>query len=296
MRLLAAFALALALALPLAAAQALPVQPVKGHVAVSAEDPGRALQPGEVEPIALLVSYASDPGGRPAPNVDPNSPNLTAPTQVTFEVKTKPSWALDIVFSPPVVNFSLETPGQNPSPTHALALVNVSRDAPAIAREELVVIAKAAPNGNIAPDQAESAPITLRAAIVTKINVTPPPGPFVVPGGRGVHIPFTIKNLGNSNVTARLNVTSRPQDSLSEVATTVELPRNGTATVDVILRLPWTYGEVGTVALEATPITENDDGKAVTAEVDVAGQSAVPGAPLALLVAALVAVALLRRR
>lgn len=278
---------------------------VKSTVTAALEDPGRALQPGTLSPITVLVIYSGDAGSQPAPDSDINNENGTQPTKITLTAKNLPAWITGASFVPAELNIS---PGAAATAAdgfretaHVTMFLNVSDQAPALERVNITVAVSAAPNGNIAGSTGESPTLPVRAAVVAKVNVTAEAvaqhtGAVVVPGGRWTSIPFIVRNEGNSNVTVRLNVTARPQNSQYEAPATVDLARGETKTVDVRLRLPWTTGQGGTLELDGTPITENDDGKTSTGDVDIAGQSALPAPPLGALVVALASLALWRRR
>jgi hypothetical protein len=83
-----------------------------------------------------------------------------------------------------------------------------------------------------------------------------------------------------------------------EFPPTITLNAGETQEVLVLLKLPWTYGEEGSLTLEATPLIPPDgtEGKTAKADAEILGQSAVPGAAPGLLVALLALVAILRRK
>lgn len=294
MRWLPALVLAALLA-PAALAQ-LPVGggPVQSLTSVSVDDPGRALQPGKFELVLVIVNYRWNAGGTPAPGPDPSrAENDTQPTRVTLAVKQLPSWVANATFDPPELLMIVEppVPGNSGTASSVVDLVlGIAPDAPALQREEIVVTATAEPNGNIAGSSGESPPVKLRGAVIAKLNVTSEPSK-IVPGGRWTPMPFTVRNVGNTELKVKLNVTARPQDSQVEYPETVTLPRNGSAVVEVRLRVPWTGAETGIVELEATPLTEDESGTPARASIEVLGQSAVPvpGPLLALLAAWLLA-------
>lgn len=293
MRLLALVVL-VALLAPHAAAQAPPASVVRSQLSVSVEDPGRALQPGKLEPIVVLLSYAWSPGAQPGLGTDPTSEeNQTQKTKVHLAVKQMPSWVANATFEKDVVELSVNGPTSGNAAVAVNLVLGVSPDAPALQREEIVVTGTADPNGNVAPSAGESPPVKLRAAVVAKLNVTSAPSQ-VVPGGRWTAMPFTVRNDGNTELKVKLNVTARPQDSQVEYPDTVTLARNASEVVEVRLRVPWTGAESGIVELEAVPLLDDDEGKPARSSIDVVGQSAVPSpAPLLALLAACL---LLRRR
>jgi hypothetical protein len=266
---------------------------VDSQLAVSVPDPGGGLSPGSETSVLVLITYNAGPGRQPA--LDPASGEV--PTRVRLEVVQKPSWVNATRFEPEVANLTVRPVSGN-SAGNVTLFLTVAADAPARVREDLVVKATAEPNGNIRGSTAESAPIKLRARVVTKVNVTAASeSPVFVSGGRWTSVPFVVRNEGNDEVTAILNVTTRPEDSQIDLPeTTLVLPRGGSATVEVGLRMPWTYGSLGTLELEAQPLSEDEEPKAARAFVDVNAQSAVPGAPPAVLALACVAAALVARR
>lgn len=256
-------------------------------------DPGGSGLPvgGEGPGIMVTVTYDESPGGRQM--IDPTTGD-PVPTRVRFEVKQKPAWVNATRFEPEVLNLTLPPTG-NAAGNVSLFLTVVA-DAPADQREELVVVATAEPNGNLQGSTAESPPLKLRPRVVTKVNVTAQAeSPVFVAGGRWTVVPFVVRNDGNDEVTAILNVTTRPEDSQVEIANrTLTLPRGGSQTVEVALRMPWTYGSEGTLELEALPLSDEEVPPA-SAAVDVDARSAVP-APGAGLALAAVALALAARR
>ena len=291
MRTLPLLLVALAL-VPLAQAQ-LP-GPTQLNLAVFTEDPGRAFTPGVEEPVVVKVNYQPGNGGRPAPAPTVERPEDTQPTRITLEVKQHPTWVTSVRIEPP--ELLLRIPVQNVSATQraeAIAYLMVAPDAPALQRESFVVTATAEPNGSIPGGTAESADLKLRATTVGLLNVTAEPM-AIVPGGRWTVVPFQVRNDGNSEIVAKVNVTVRPENSQVEFVDTLQLARNETKTVEVRVRTPWTNAELGTLELEAVPIVDGEEQNSARAEVQVRGQSAVPGAPIALvLLAVLLAV---RRR
>jgi hypothetical protein len=294
-----AFALAFALA-PSVHAQTLPASPVMqpAQLSVFVEDPGHALAPGKVEPLDIGVNYNVPAGGQPTP--DPSNNDTSAqPTRVTFAVKTLPPWVTNVTFVPSTVNISFPLGSPNAAyAAKAKALLTIDPKAPALDKREFVITATAQPNGNIGGASAESPSINLKPGFVPKVNVTAPTS-MVVKGGRWTDMPFTIQNLGNHNTTVKLNVTARPQDSEVEFPTSVNVSVDGSQVVHVRLRIPWTYGEGGTLEVEATPLAISDDsqdGKPARANIDVNGQSAVPGVELPAALLSVGTLALLLRR
>lgn len=250
-------------------------------LSVAVEDPGRSLAPGKTDSLVVLINYNVPLGGHPAPGSDPTSTaNDTRPTRITLATKAVPSWIESVSFEPPIVEIKMPAgTAAGSQSARAVAIIHVKPDAPALQREEFIITGTAEPNGNIAGKTSESPSINLRATFVAKVNLTAPEA-LVVPGGRWHDMPFTITNLGNAETKVRLNVTARPQDSQVEFPQSIVLPLGATQEVVVRLRVPWTYGERGIVELEATPLTDQDEGRPAKLDIEVHGQSAVPTAPL----------------
>lgn len=298
-------ALAAVLALPTLAHAQTPATPAPVTVTlnVSLEDPGHAMAPGKNETLELLVNYQVGPGGVPGPGPnpdptsgDPNSPNNTQRTKIHLSMKTTPSWVTNATFVPAVLEMAVE-PGAGGASTRTAQLVfRIDPRAPALVKEEVVVVATADPNGNIQGKSAESPSINLKPAFIAKANVTALHEALIVPGGRWTDVPFVVKNLGNGEAKMKLNVTARPQDSQVEFPQTIKVARDASETVNVRLRIPWTYGEGGTLELEALPLSEDDSGKATKGDVDILGQSAVPGTGVFAILVAGGTIALARRR
>lgn len=267
---------------------------VDSQLAVAVPDPGGGLSPGTEAAVMVIITYNAGPGRQPA--VDPVT-GQTVPTKVHLEIVQKPAWVNATRFEPEVANLTLKPVSGNAAGNVTL-LLTVAADAPARVKEDLVVRATAEPNGNVRGSTAESAPIKLRARVVTKVNVTAvPESPVFVSGGRWTTVPFVVRNDGNDEMTAVLNVTTRPEDSQIDLPeTTLVVPRGGSATVEVGLRMPWTYGSLGTLELEVQPLAQDEEPKAGRAAVDIDARSAAPGAPPAFLALACVAAALLARR
>jgi hypothetical protein len=261
------------------------------------EDPGHALSPGGNETIALKVGYTPGAASVPGPLPDTNDPSetKTAPTQITFEVKAKPSWVENVTFVPSVA-FANITPGQRQEMAITVVL-HMAPDAPAQDHQNLSVVVHAAQNGATAAKDAESPMLMLRPDIVPRVKVElKNPGLAIVKGGQWQPIAFLVTNTGNGQLTARLNVTAAPQDSIVDAPPTVTLAAGETQTIEVLLKLPWTYGESGALTLEATPLAGEAEGRAVHADAEIAGQSAVPDVAPLLAVGLVGLLALLRRR
>lgn len=274
---------------PLAWAQGLP----QTTLTVFTEDPGRAFTPGMEEPVTVVVNYQPANWQRPAPAPTTDRPEDVTPTRILIEVKQLPSWVASARIEPAeiLVKVNVEEIAQTYS-QRATAWLNVSPDAPALQREELVVTATAEPNGALNGASAESPPLNLRAATVGLLNVSAD-ATMVLPGGRWSVVPFTVRNDGNSDIVAKLNVTVRPENSQVEFVDTLQLKRNESRVVEVRIRTPWTNAEIGSLELEAVPIVDGEEATPSRAEVEVHGQSAVPAPPLALALALALA---LRRR
>src|SRR5581483_7979813 len=275
-RLLAGLALAL-LALPLAAAQA--NLPIQAQVTGFMDDPGHPLQPGANETVEMTVNYQAGPASLPGPQPDNNDPTSSGPmlTHITYRAKQVPTWVENLTFDPPEV-YANDTPGGN--------------------HQNLSVDLIADPNGPTPGATGTTSEIALRPGAVPKVNVTKDAqGQAILKGGSWQPVRFHVTNVGNGQITARLNVTVRPQDSIVDFPATLTLDPGQTLPVDVMLRLPWTYGESGALELEATPLGAGDEeGKPAHADVDIAGQSAVPALEPLVAVAAVGMLALLRRR
>lgn len=269
---------------------------VPATLTVFIEDPGRAFIPGTNETVSVVVNYAPGQGGRPAPAPTAERPEDTEPTRITFAPKDVPSWITQVTFDPPeiLVYMGLNRTGQGTLGGRTQAILTVSPDAPALERELFTVTATAQPNGNIAGATSDSSELKFRATTIGKLNITSEPT-AIIPGGRWTTIPFYVRNEGNSDIVAKINVTTRPENSQVEFTNTLELKRNETRTIEVRLRTPWTGAEFGTLELEAAPIVDSEEGTAARAEVSVLGESAVPLPTLGPILA-LAAVALLARR
>jgi hypothetical protein len=260
------------------------------------EDPGSALMPGTEEAVQVRLNYQPGTGGRPAPTPTPDRPEQTQPTRVVITAKQIPSWVTAVRFDPP--DLFIQMPFQNLSTAYrseAIAYLTVAPDAPALVREVFLITASAEANGNIPAMTAESPPDTrLRAQTLGKVNVTADEV-AIVPGGRWTTIPFTVRNEGNSEILAKINVTVRPENSQVEFVDTLQLAHGATQVVEVRLRTPWTNAELGTLELEAVPIVDGEAVAGSRAEVLVRGQSAVPFPGAGALVALVAVLALARR-
>jgi hypothetical protein len=264
------------------------------------DDPAHPMAPGKNETLALLVTYAvSQAVGTPAPDpANPDPDAFTNKTHITFSAKQTPSWVDNVTFDPPDVYVQPALQGGNSPATHVRVVLRIDPRATALQKESIVVTAHADKNGAIPDATSESPAINLKPAFVTKVNVTAPAS-VIVPGGRWTDMPFTLRNLANGEETVKLNVTARPQNSQVEYPLSVVLPRDGSQVVAVKLRVPWTGAESGAVELEATPLSpvaDDPPGKPAHADIEVMGQSAVPGAGAGALVSVLGAAALLLRR
>lgn len=291
------FALALVALALLPPALAQPQPGVTANVRVSLADPGLAVPPNGTVPVLLSGVYTVGPGGRPAP--DPQEEDTLAnKTRVALAVDKMPDWASDARVEPPEVWLHVRLPGAGGTdvPFSAVVLVTAKPDAPALVRGNVTVSATASANGNI-PAAAGTYSLPLKPALVAKVEIAPAvEGPFLMSGGRWATIPFRVQNLGNADAIVALNVTVRPERSEVEFPKELRLARGEGGTVEVRVRTPWTERETGTIELEGTPVVDTDDAPTATASIDVVGESAVPGAPPAWLVAGLAACALLLRK
>lgn len=283
---------------PLAAAQ-VPNDPHQPSLNAYLEDPGHALVPGANESVLMKVTYTPGQASVPAVSQDTNDPTNSnaAPTRITFAPKETPPWVRNVSFQPADINVSW-TPGSHPNPVPVLVILQIAPDAPAGNHQNVTIALHADANGPTPAADAVTGELMLRPGNVPQVKVAPQSaGQALLKGGSPQAITFLVTNVGNGPITARLNVTARPQDSIVDVPATITLEAGQTLPVDVTLQLPWTYGESGTLTLEATPLSADDlQGKAAHADVDIAGESAVPGVgPLGVL-ALLGLLALARRR
>lgn len=297
MRVLVLLALVGLLLVPAALAQ-LPSPTPTPQLTVSASDPGGGgLLPGATTDVPVIVNYNPTPTGRPAPAPTPDRPEDTAPTRITFSMKSVPAWIDNVTFEPSEVFIDIG-PEQATTTSHrreVVAHVNVSADAPAEQREPFVVLATAEPNGNILGTTAESAELRLYSRVVGLANVTGPAS-VTLPGGRWSTVEFSVRNDGNAPLLMKINVTVRPENSQVTFDDTLQLDAGASALVPVEVRTPWTNAEFGVLELEATPIVAGEPATPARAEVAVVGESAVPLPGPVWLVAIMVAAALRRKR
>ena len=289
LRALLALALLALAVVPTGAAQS------QASLVVFIEDPGGAFAPGSIQPVPVQVTYAPGTFGRPTPSPTQDRPENTTPTRITFTAKQQPSWVTEVTFDPPEV--FIDIPVHNVTVAsyarRVNAMLRIAPDAPALEREPLVVTASAEANGNIPAMSQDSSEVRFRVGIVVKLNVTGP-DTAVLPGGRWTDVLYTVRNEGNSEIVAKLNVTVRPENSQVEFPETVQLARGASQDVEVRIRTPWTNAEFGSLELEATPIVDSEPGTPARKEVQVRGESAVPFPAVGLLLALLVAARLRR--
>lgn len=296
-----ALLLALALALvPAFAAAQVPGAPAPGRTQLTLFllDPGAGFPPGGNMSLQIGGAYQFPAGSAPQPNPSPEYSENTTPTEIRFSAKALPSWVVSAEFVPPVVLVKVPLAKQAQGGTESFSAnvtLSVKPDAPALNREDIVVAAEASANGNLAAAQGESPPLKIRVAPVGKLNVTSETD-AIVAGGRWSTVVYQVRNEGNSEIVAKLNVTVKPENSEVEFPKTITLAPGATAPVEVRVRTPWTNAELGTLTLEAVPILEAEEGKVASFDVNVRGESAVPflGGPL--LVGALLVALGLRRR
>lgn len=296
-RLLAALLL-VSLVLGGASAQNVPNNANGAQLLLALDDPGGVFEPGQNATMDLHVTYTEPTGAAPAPAADSNDPTSSdfQPTRVTFAVVKQPSWIDNVTFVPAVLLIKV-TPGSGKATPLVKVVAHVKKDAPAGLREPMIVSAHADQNGGIGPADAASPEITIKAGNVPRVKVEPVhDGAAIVPGGRASPIQFRVTNVGNVELSATLNVTVRPENSLVEFPPSVHLQRNESQIVEVLLTLPWTYGEAGELTLEAKPQAGDDEGKVVKASLDINGQSAVPDVGSGLALLGFVGLAMLLRR
>lgn len=266
------------------------------QLTVSLADPGRAFVPGANETIEVLITYRLPPGARPAPAPTLERPENLTPTRITLSAKQIPSWATGATFDPPevVIEYGLRDTTEAAKNARANMTLAIAPDAPALVREEAIVVADASSNGAVPAASSESPPLKLRVGPVARLNVSAEPTQLIS-GGRWSVVPFTVANLGNSDIVAKLNVTVKPENSQVEFPDTLELKVNESRVVEVRVRTPWNAAEIGELELEATPILDGEEAQAASTTVQVTGRSAVPASGIALVLAAL-AIAARRRR
>lgn len=272
-------ALVATVAMPPASAQ-LPAGPSPGQTTliVSLLDPGFGFPPGGSGDVQVLVTYQWPNGAAPQPSPTPEVAENTTPTEITLTAKQLPSWVESATFVPEKLYAKIPLDKQATASSTSLAAnvtLKIRPDAPALTREDLVVAGDSSANGNLAAAHGESAPIKLRVAPVGKVNVTSAPQ-AIIPGGRWTTITYQVKNEGNTDLVAKLNVTVKPENSEVEFPKSLTLAKNSTVPVEVRIRTPWTNAELGTLTLEAIPIVDGTDGKTSSFDVDVRGESAVP--------------------
>ena len=290
----------LLLLVPLVAASVPAAQAQQGptaQVALTVVDPAQAFLPGSEATLDVYGRYiVRNAAGEPLPDLEGNGQRQT---RIAFSVKQMPSWVVSATVEPPTLLVDPPVPGASngQSPFGGVVVrLNVSPDAPALQREDIIVEAVAEANGAIPEARGESPSIKLRAAEVALANVTGPESPHVIDGGRWNTVTFTVRNDGNKDTKFLLNVTVRPEFSEVEFPQEIELAVGESQPVDVRVRTPWTERETGTLQFEATPLMEDDEGPSSSYALDVVGESAVPSAPPLLLVAlALLAARGLRR-
>lgn len=283
-----------AVSLPAAEAQNGPT----AQIALTVVDPAQAFLPGSEARLDVYGRYiVRNAAGEPLADLEGNGQR---PTRIAFVVKQMPSWVVGAVVEPPELLVDPPVPGASNGQSSfggVVVRLNVSHEAPALQREDIIVEAIAEENGAIPEARGESPSIKLRAAEVAVANVTGPESPHVIDGGRWNTVTFTVRNDGNKDTKFLLNVTVRPEFSEVEFPQEIELAVDESQPVEVRVRTPWTERETGTLQLEATPLMEDDEGPSSSYAIDVVGESAVPSAPALLLVAlALLAARGLRRR
>lgn len=283
-------ALLLLAALP-AAAQ-LPVQPgaVATSLSVILVDSGKPAVPERPTQIAIQIAYQWGPGGA-----------SNSPTRIDLTVEEAPPWAASTHVEPTFVEAAV--PGTGPTPglggraeLNATLNFTAPRGAPAFQTGNFTVLARAAANGNLGASEGRGI-LTTRPDFVGNLTVTAPP--VVARGGGWTTIPWTVTNLGNGATQVRLTVQIKPEPSDIELPAAVTVPVNGSAVMEVRLRLPWTTGVDGTLNVTAEGLSAANP-RATAVQVvggtTVDGQSAVP-LPAALpLLAAAAAVVFLRKR
>jgi hypothetical protein len=294
-----------ALALPLVAAQPLPQQQANAaQVSGFLEDPGHPLGPGANETIVLRIHYVWSEASVAQPNPDSGdlTNSSTAPTKITYVPKAIPTWIDNVSFDPPVTwapstaNGAPLAPGASEE-LKVNVILHVKPGAPALNHQNLTISLHADANGATGAADGTTTELMLRPADNPAIKIEPKGGnTTAVKGGRGVPITFLVHNVGNDETTVQLNVSTRPQDSIVDFPPVVTLRPGETQPVDVVLRVPWTYGEEGSLELSGTPVSGDATGAVAKATVDVVGQSAVPSVEPLLLLTGIGLLALFHRR
>lgn len=285
-------------ALPLPGAQA-QAGVVETSIQVTIEDPGRALMPGRNETVPMSVNYIWRQGAAPLP--DPATVNGTKNTTIRLSIKQVPSWVTEAHIYPDVVEVNFPATvfiGGNRvvgGPDSPIS-VNLTLDplAPALSREDIIVVAEAEENGNLKAARGENLGTKVRADIVPTLNVTAQPL-TLVPGGRWAVVPFTVANEGNFDIVAELAVVSGLRNGQTRAPSEVEVKKGESVVVEVEVRLPWTEAEFGTLGLSVTPVLSDREARAVSAETEVRSTSAVPGPGIGALLVVFAVLALRRR-
>lgn len=276
-------------ALPSALAQL----PVPGGVTTSLSvilvDSGKPAFPERSTLVPIQIAYQWQAGGA-----------SNTPTRIELLVEEAPGWAVNAHVDPPVLE--AKVPGASSTPRfdtraelNATLNFTVPRHAPAFQTGNFTVLARAAPNGNLAGSEGRGI-LTTRPDYVGNLSLAAPH--VVARGGGWTTVPWTVTNHGNGATQVKLSVQIKPEPSEVELPTAVSIPVNGSAVLELKLRLPWTTGIDGTlnVTADGTSVV-NPRATAVQAVggTTVDGRSAVPLPAWLPLAAAAMALALLRK-
>lgn len=290
--------------LPAASAQ-LPVPaPAPGaavdvQVTLELQDPGEPLIPERPYSLTLTVHYQYASGAAVPPEVPPADPARGGQACGTVSVPQPPPWAT-VRILPEQVCFRLRSSVDTATTASNTTIVevNVTEGAPALEAFNFTVAFDSPPTGNLAAGHGETSRVIMPAYVGSLELVVPEA--FVVRGGSPQPLPITVRNLGNGPVEVRFQNVTGPQGvRVTPPARFVIAEPNGTATVDAVVEAPWTTQVRGLLSMDVAsshPTRPDLQGDTPRVRTNLEGKAAVPGLEPAVLVAALAALAVLRRR
>lgn len=266
---------------------------VESETRIQIFDPDGRLQPGTTTSLLGAVTYRYGQGAR-----------ADEATTVEVTVLSTPPWA-EAEFNTSSVSFPVPATSATSGRTderQVLLNVTLPPDAPAFAEGDVEVRAQAESNGNVASSEGtDTQPVQpdYRASLQVDHRQTVP-----VPGGRDHPLPLDVRAQANDDTLVDVRLQAKPANSRVTLPGPTPLEGaaagNGSASLDVSLRMPWTRNQEGTLSLVLTPFSANRTdvaGSETTVEMTLVGQSLVPGpGPGAVLAGLLAAAAAARRR
>lgn len=256
---------------------ALPGGTTDVDVVMELQDPGEDLIPTRPYSLVLTVHYRYGSGA--VVPVDDPGPPATGEHCGQVSVPVPPPWG-QVRIIPPEVCFRINPQfvGGTTVDNTTIVEINVSTDAPALEDFNFTVRFDAAGFGSLVAAQGETARI-IRPGYVGRVEVEAA-SPVVVRGGGQQQVPVTVRNLANGPIEVRFLNGTAPQGLRLGLPERVQLARNATEVVHLLVEAPWTTPVRGQVSFDVQtshPARPDLVGETPRTRFDIEGRAAVPG-------------------